>query len=462
MTKLKEIWKKIIRIGIYEDMSFLLRQRIFLSNFIGLLITFVAFLYASIVVIGIRGNLQAGLSLMPVTIFGLMVLLFNRLRLNILSRFILSISCGLTTLFLNLSIKIYNPDQIGLVHYISPRFFIISTLVVPLVLFTTGELVYLILTLFIIISASTWGYVWAHRHYNVWIPDLGISDKAYMEVMTEDFTLVIITLLVVLLFSRFLNYQYEKQNQKLLEEANQRNEQLNTREIYLSQTLAEIEARKETESQQNWISTGFAKFSRFLQETNTNADFYQKFISEIVNYMNGWQGAIYTTEEVMQGDVLLTCKGGYGISIENIADKKYQMGEGLLGKCAQNGKTVFLNQLPEEYANFNTGLSQIKPKSLIIVSLKYQEYQEGVIEVLSYEQFSPYQIEFLEKMAENAAVVLHNLKINQRTKGLLETSKKMFVNLEETQKHWHNKEQIYLEEIDKLRKQNSSINQSSQ
>jgi hypothetical protein len=65
-------------------------------------------------------------------------------------------------------------------------------------------------------------------------------------------------------------------------------------------------------------------------------------------------------------------------------------------------------------------------------------------------------------MAENAAVVLHNLKINQRTKGLLETSKKMFVNLEETQKHWHDKEQTYLEEIDKLRKQNSSINQSSQ
>ncbi len=457
MTKLKEIWRKTIRMGVYENMSFLLKQRIFLSNFIGLLLAFVAFSYLSIVVIGLRGNFQAALALSPAVFFGLLVLFLNKLRLNILSRFIISLAPGLFTFFLNVSIKIYNAEQIGLVHYISPRFFIISTLVAPLVLFTTGELVYLIIALFIIISIGTWGYVWVHRYYQVWISDLNINDKAYLEVMTEDFTLVIITLIVVLLFSRILNHQYEKRNQKLLEDAYEKNEILNTREVKLRETLREIEVHKESQNQQNWFNNGLATFSQFMQEANTEPAFYQKLISEVVKHLDALQGAIYATEELIQGDKQLVCKGGYGLSIEKISKKEQQIEEGLLGKCIQSAKTILIQQIPEQYATFQTGTTQIKPQSLLIVTLKYRDYDEGVIEILSLHPFQPHQVAFLEKVAESIAAVLHSLKINQRTESLLENSKKMFAELEQQQRQWREKEKDYLKQISELQKNKTEI-----
>ncbi len=449
--------KRMLKIGLYDDMPFLLRQRIFLSNLIGLILAVICFLYASIVVLGMRGNVAASLSLLPAFLMGISVFWLNHERLNILSRFILSVAPSITTLILNLSIKIYNSEQIGLVHYISPRFFIISTLIAPLVFFTTAEWVYLVLALGIILMTGTLAYVWLHKYYGIWITDLGIDDKAYLEVMTEDFTLVILTLLIVLIFFRVLNYQYEKLNQSLLKEAKQQNERLNENGLHLKQILKEVETRKEIESRQAWVSSGLAKFSRFLQEATAETAFYQQLIGEIVKYVGAWQGAIYTTEEIMKGDRQLVWQGGYAVSVEDMYGKKCQVGEGLIGRCAQSGKTLHIQQVPEAYSNFKTGLSEIKPQALLIVALKYQDYTEGIIELLASKKFEPHEIEFVERLSENIGVVFFNLKINQRTQQLLENSQKMFDNMVERQTQWQIQEKAYLHEIEMLKQQNTLI-----
>jgi hypothetical protein len=76
---------------------------------------------------------------------------------------------------------------------------------------------------------------------------------------------------------------------------------------------------------------------------------------------------------------------------------------GLVGRCVQEGNTLFLNYIPEDYIKIKSGLGEDNPRCLLILPLRLHEEIMGVIEIATPEEFQDFQIEFVERIGTSIA-----------------------------------------------------------
>jgi GAF domain-containing protein len=85
-------------------------------------------------------------------------------------------------------------------------------------------------------------------------------------------------------------------------------------------------------------------------------------------------------------------------------------------------ETIFMTEVPEDYVMISSGLGESNPRCIVLVPLKHEDEVLGVIEMASFKVLEKFEIEFIEKIAESIASTILSVKINARTKMLLEQS----------------------------------------
>jgi len=191
-------------------------------------------------------------------------------------------------------------------------------------------------------------------------------------------------------------------------------------------TASEEEAkRKEEDQQRNWASQGIARFSEILRENNNNIeDLSFNVISHLVKYVGANQGGLFVLNHEQTNDAILEMSACYAYDRKKFMHKTYALGEGLIGRCAQENESIFLTEIPKGYTEITSGLGNDDPTCLFIVPLNANEKVLGAIELAAFEVLQPYKLEFIEKIAESIASTLATVKINIQTKQLLEQSRR--------------------------------------
>ena len=181
--------------------------------------------------------------------------------------------------------------------------------------------------------------------------------------------------------------------------------------------------RKSEDEQRHWVAQGLAKFGEILRANNDDmAELSYNIISQLVKYVGANQGGIYLLAEDEEGRKVYEMKACYAYERRKFVDKFINLGEGLVGACAKEGKTVNLKKVPDTYLSITSGLGHANPKFLLLVPLKFNEETHGVLEIASFNEFKPHAVEFIEKVAESIASTIANVKINIRTAMLLRDS----------------------------------------
>ncbi len=191
----------------------------------------------------------------------------------------------------------------------------------------------------------------------------------------------------------------------------------------LSTALLEMRDRMgyvaEQDRQRSWVAEGLAMFADILRKNPDQEDFTYRIISNLVKYMGANQGALFIVEDNGEDDAYLELLAAYAFERKKYLDKKIQKGEGLVGEVFQEGQTIYVTEVPEEYINITSGLGDANPKSILIVPLKLTNDVYGVVELASFEEFKPYKIEFVEKLSESIATTFASVKTNSKTQKLL-------------------------------------------
>lgn len=182
--------------------------------------------------------------------------------------------------------------------------------------------------------------------------------------------------------------------------------------------------REEEDKERNWTSEGLAKFGDILRTDRDSKleDRAYHIISNLVTYLDANQGGLFIKETDEANESYFRLLAAYAYNRKKYLDKKILLGEGLIGATAQEKKTTYLTDIPENYVNITSGLGRANPKSLLIVPLKIEEEVFGVVELASFNPFKPYQIAFVEKVGENIASTISNLQLSNRTEKLLSQS----------------------------------------
>ncbi|MFN3316024.1 MAG: GAF domain-containing protein, partial [Raineya sp.] len=180
-----------------------------------------------------------------------------------------------------------------------------------------------------------------------------------------------------------------------------------------------LKAVYEQEQLRAWATAGLAKFSDILRRNNDNIELLcNEIISETVKYLGINQGGIFVLNKNAKEPVL-ELKGMYAFDKKKSMQKTIKLGEGLLGQAFLEGGIVHIKQVPQDYIMITSGLGNLQPNSLLIVPLQYNDEVIGVMELASFEDFQPHQIDFLKSIAEVTASTIITVYSNDATRMLL-------------------------------------------
>lgn len=154
---------------------------------------------------------------------------------------------------------------------------------------------------------------------------------------------------------------------------------------------------------------GIAKFGRILRRHvgDINTLSYE-LISELVSFLNAEIGGIYVVESKADKYVL-NLRASFAYNEKKMINKQIQFGEGLIGTCAVDKSTLFIDKVGDDYIKIVSGFGHTKPTSIIISPIMVDEEVYGVIELGATRMFNENDINFIEALAEDIAYTLSYL-----------------------------------------------------
>ena len=206
------------------------------------------------------------------------------------------------------------------------------------------------------------------------------------------------------------------------------------------------------DKQDKFTSTGLAEIGTILRDNASDLnELSQQVVSYIINYLKINQGGMFILQKD-DGDPYLSLTACYAYGRKKYQERRIALGEGLVGQAALEQDTIYLTDVPADYVNITSGLGDAPPRSILIVPLQSNKEVIGVMEFAAFRSFEPYEIEFLEKLAESIAASVIAVQTNQRTQWLLEQAQESEENMraqEEEMRQNMEELQATQEEIDR-------------
>jgi len=178
--------------------------------------------------------------------------------------------------------------------------------------------------------------------------------------------------------------------------------------------------RKEEEKIQSWTTSGMALFGEILRRNNDNIeDLSYEIIKNLVTYLDANQGGIFVKNDTDPEHTVIEMTACTAYDRRKYMEKTVELGEGMIGRCFQEKKRIYMTNVPNNYISITSGLGKENPTELLLIPMLVNDIIYGVIEIAGFSKFTEDQIAFVEKVSESIAATISTARINIRTAELL-------------------------------------------
>jgi PAS domain-containing protein len=214
----------------------------------------------------------------------------------------------------------------------------------------------------------------------------------------------------------------------------------------------QLQHAKENELRR-YHNEGVAKFAGVLRMASVDlTKLADGFIREIVKYLEAIQGGLFLVDE--EDESKLDLIAAFAYDRKKYISKSIGIGEGLVGTCAIEKKTINLTEIPEEYIEITSGLGDAPPNNLLLLPIMQEGTLLGVVEIASLKEFSSHQIELGESIASNLAATILTTRVNTRTAQLLEKSQQQAAEMAEQEEEMRqNMEELKATQEESIRRE---------
>ena len=193
---------------------------------------------------------------------------------------------------------------------------------------------------------------------------------------------------------------------------------------YLNKKELNEVSRNREDKKQNWISAGNAQIGDVLRSERENVEALSfSIIQKLVSYMNVEMGSLFTANHSDPDHPTLELTASYAYDRRKYMKSTLEWGSGLPGTCAQEKKRIFLTEVPENYFEISSGTGSSRPNCLLLVPMIIDDTVHGIIELATVRLLRPFEVDFVESLAEGIASSLQAVQANERTNELLKQSR---------------------------------------
>jgi HAMP domain-containing protein/signal transduction histidine kinase/CheY-like chemotaxis protein len=178
-------------------------------------------------------------------------------------------------------------------------------------------------------------------------------------------------------------------------------------------------------SEQDWLKTNLAKFTRLLQGQRDLVAVSKMVLSELAPLINGQHGVFYMMDEAQADNPRLKLLSAYAYKERKNLSNEWRIGEGIVGQCAFEKQRLMLTNVPGDYIEITSGLGEARPLNIIVLPIVFENKVKAVIEIASFTLFSAIHQTFLDQLAESIGIVLNTIEANMRTEELLKQSQSL-------------------------------------
>ncbi|MDB5255906.1 MAG: response regulator [Chitinophagaceae bacterium] len=195
--------------------------------------------------------------------------------------------------------------------------------------------------------------------------------------------------------------------------------------------ITNLNALKKAEQESaniNWLLSGNFELNEKTRGEWEERALAQTIVDQICNYLKAQIGVVYLFD-----NGVLQQAGSYAFHFRKHNNVTIQLGEGLVGQAAREKKSIVFTELPDDYIKINSGLGNIVPTNLIVVPLLQDNSLKGVIEMGFSRTLTELELEFINRISENIAIVISAAQSRTKMQELLEETQRQAEELETQQ-----------------------------
>ncbi|TMB49384.1 MAG: GAF domain-containing protein, partial [Deltaproteobacteria bacterium] len=181
-------------------------------------------------------------------------------------------------------------------------------------------------------------------------------------------------------------------------------------------------------SEQDWLKTNLAKFSRMLQGQKDMLTVARLILSELAPVVEAQHGVFYLMDS--KEEPVLRLLASYAYRARKNVGNEFRLGEGVVGQAAVEKEKILLTNVPTDYIQVTSGLGEAPPLNILVLPVVFEGQVKGVIELASFARFSAAHQAFLDQLMESIGIVLNTIEANTRTEDLLKQSQSLATELQ--------------------------------
>ena len=202
----------------------------------------------------------------------------------------------------------------------------------------------------------------------------------------------------------------------------------------INEMIRNLKDTTQKTTEQDWLKTNLAKFTRMLQGQRDLVTVAQQILSELAPLVSAQHGVFYLAEgDGHTSEVTLKLLASYAYRERENVSTRFRLGEGLVGQCAFEKQKVLLTDVPDGYIRITSGLGEAPPRAIIVLPVLFEGTVNAVIELASFGQLSEIHQVFLDQLTESIGIVVNTIAAGMRTEGLLAQSQSLTQELQSQQ-----------------------------
>jgi GAF domain-containing protein/HAMP domain-containing protein len=238
----------------------------------------------------------------------------------------------------------------------------------------------------------------------------------------------------------------------------------------INEMIRNLKDTTQKNTEQDWLKTNLAKFSRMLQGQKDLLTVGQLILSELAPVVGAQQAEFYVLVQAAgHAKARLKLFASYASGGEAAHGKELGLGEGLVGQCAIEKQKILVTNVPSTAFRVASGLAENAALDVLVLPVVFEGEVRGVLELASLQRFNPAHQAFLDQLTESIGIVINTIAANRRTEDLLEQSQSLAQELQnrqqelqQTNEELQEKARLLVHQNQEVERKNAEVEQARQ